>query len=96
MAATHFDVLIIGAFIEARSCERFAKISPYLDDDLKKFYLSLLKSEARHYQDYLKLAEDAAKGSIESRVKEFSEVEQSLILSEDNEFRFHSGVTKAG
>lgn len=86
------DVLIIGAFIEARSCERFAKISPYLDDELKKFYLSLLKSEARHYQDYLKLASDAANASIEERVAEFSVIEKELILGSDNEFRFHSGV----
>lgn len=86
------DVLIIGAFIEARSCERFAKLSPFLDEELKKFYLSLLKSEARHYQDYLKLARDAANGSIDERVAEFAEVEKSLILDEDNEFRFHSGV----
>jgi tRNA-(ms[2]io[6]A)-hydroxylase len=50
------DVLIIGAFIEARSCERFAMLAPHLDAELEKFYLSLLKSEARHYQDYLKLA----------------------------------------
>lgn len=50
------DLLIIGAFIEARSCERFAKIAPLLDEELRDFYISLLKSESRHYQDYLKLA----------------------------------------
>ena len=43
------DVLIIGAFIEARSCERFARLAPYLDEELQAFYQSLLKSEARHY-----------------------------------------------
>ncbi|WP_250657978.1 tRNA-(ms[2]io[6]A)-hydroxylase [Alkalimarinus coralli] len=86
------DVLIIGAFIEARSCERFAKISPFLDDELRLFYQSLLKSESRHYQDYLKLARDAANGSIDQRVAEFCEVEKALITSADNEFRFHSGV----
>ncbi len=32
------DVLIVGAFIEARSCERFAKLAPFLDDVLAKFY----------------------------------------------------------
>ena len=53
------DVLIIGAFIEARSCERFAKLAPYLDEELEAFYQSLLKSEARHYQDYLRLAKTA-------------------------------------
>ena len=40
------DTLIVGAIIEARSCERFAKLAPYLDEELQIFYLSLLKSEA--------------------------------------------------
>lgn len=90
------DVLIIGAFIEARSCERFAKIAPFLDGELAKFYLSLLKSEARHYQDYLKLARDAANGEIDERVAEFASVEKQLILSGDEQFRFHSGVPSKG
>ncbi len=38
------DKLICGAYIEARSCERFAALAPWLDDDLQKFYLSLLRS----------------------------------------------------
>ena len=46
------DTLIIGAFVEARSCERFDALIPHLDESLAKFYSSLLKSEARHYQDY--------------------------------------------
>ncbi|PCH60907.1 MAG: tRNA-(ms[2]io[6]A)-hydroxylase, partial [SAR86 cluster bacterium] len=51
------DTLIVGAIIEARSCERFSKLYPLLDAPLSKFYKSLLKSEARHYQDYLQLAQ---------------------------------------
>jgi tRNA isopentenyl-2-thiomethyl-A-37 hydroxylase MiaE len=39
------DKLICGAYIEARSCERFAALAPWLDDDLQKFYLSLLRSK---------------------------------------------------
>jgi tRNA-(ms[2]io[6]A)-hydroxylase len=98
------DTLIIGAIIEARSCERFAKLAPYLDEELQAFYLSLLKSEARHYQDYLALAKKAVgtkqtkKGkeeNIDHRVKELLEVEQTLILSQDREFRFHSGPVTA-
>ena len=50
------DTLVIGAFIEARSCERFAMLVPHLDEELGRFYHGLLKSEARHFQDYLKLA----------------------------------------
>ncbi len=88
------DLLIIGAFIEARSCERFAKLAPYLDDELKTFYLSLLKSEARHYQDYLKLAAKYAGESLKERIEFFRKMEGQLIRDVDNEFRFHSGPSK--
>ncbi|MGB2079559.1 MAG: tRNA isopentenyl-2-thiomethyl-A-37 hydroxylase MiaE [Vibrio sp.] len=85
------DKLIIGAFIEARSCERFAKLAPFLEEDIAKFYISLLRSEARHYQDYLTLAEQVAGQDISERVAYFAQVEAELITSDDNEFRFHSG-----
>ncbi|MEZ8142270.1 tRNA hydroxylase [Enterovibrio norvegicus FF-33] len=90
--ATLIDKLIIGAYIEARSCERFAKVAPYLDEELRKFYISLLRSEARHYQDYLKLAEAIAGGDISDRIKIIGEKEAALIQAPDNTFRFHSGV----
>ena len=45
------DAMIVGAIIEARSCERFAAVAPHLDGELKKFYESLLKSESRHLKD---------------------------------------------
>ncbi|WP_422133987.1 tRNA-(ms[2]io[6]A)-hydroxylase [Endozoicomonas sp. ALD040] len=86
------DTLIIGAYIEARSCERFHKLAPYLDDELKKFYLSLLKSEGRHFKDYLTLAESLSEESIEERVAFFAKVEREAIESADETFRFHSGV----
>ena len=86
------DTLIVGAFIEARSCERFAKLAPYLDDELKQFYLSLLRSEGRHYRDYLSLAKEAAEGkSIADRIQLVREKEQQLIEQPDCEFHFHSG-----
>lgn len=91
--ARYIDTLIVGAIIEARSCERFAKLAPHLDEDLQRFYLSLLKSEARHYQDYLVLASRAAEGEdISERVQLFLALEKTLIESPDTEFRFHSGV----
>ncbi|WP_332705988.1 tRNA isopentenyl-2-thiomethyl-A-37 hydroxylase MiaE [Plesiomonas shigelloides] len=86
------DKLIIGAFIEARSCERFAKLAPYLDEALGRFYLSLLRSEARHYQDYLSLAQAVAGQDISARIAYFAAVEAELITSPDLEFKFHSGV----
>ncbi|MEL5952988.1 tRNA isopentenyl-2-thiomethyl-A-37 hydroxylase MiaE, partial [Klebsiella pneumoniae] len=89
------DKLICGAYIEARSCERFAALAPFLDNDLQKFYLSLLRSEARHFQDYLALAQQVSQEDISPRVRHFGEVEAALIVSPDNEFRFHSGVPVA-
>ncbi|RCU43646.1 tRNA-(ms[2]io[6]A)-hydroxylase [Corallincola luteus] len=90
--AAAVDKLIIGAFIEARSCERFAKLAPYLDAELEKFYISLLRSEARHYQDYLKLAATISADGLEQRIAFFAEQEALLMTSEDDQFRFHSGV----
>ena len=88
------DSLIIGAFIEARSCERFAVLIPHLDEELANFYQSLLKSESRHFRDYLELAKAHAKTSIEDRIQFFAEHEADLINTPDTHFRFHSGVVK--
>lgn len=88
---TLIDKLICGAFIEARSCERFAKLAPYLSDDLNDFYISLLRSESRHFQDYLGLAEKIADHSIVERVQYFGKLEERLISEPDEQFRFHSG-----
>ena len=89
------DTLIIGAFIECRSCERFAKLAPFLDSELEKFYTSLLRSESRHFMDYIELAESVAPGAIDDRVEHFRIVEAKLILQPDTEFRFHSGMPPA-
>ena len=87
------DTLVVGALIEARSCERFAALMPHLDEELGAFYASLLKSESRHFQDYLKLAADlAGEDELESRLSVFRARELELIESPDRELRFHSGV----
>lgn len=86
------DTLIMGAFIEARSCERFAALSPWLDAELSKFYQSLLKSESRHFQDYLALAEAINGAPVYDRVAFIAGIEQEAIESLDQVFRFHSGV----
>ncbi|MFL0806970.1 MAG: tRNA-(ms[2]io[6]A)-hydroxylase [Oceanobacter sp.] len=89
------DVLIVGAFIEARSCERFAKLAPHLDEKLAKFYRSLLRSEGRHYQDYLALARQYSDTNIDDRIEEFRQLEHRLIVEPDPVFRFHSGIPTA-
>lgn len=93
------DVLVVGAFVEARSCERFAALAPYIDDELAKFYRYLLKSESRHFQDYLTLARTVMTEpqiSVDERIALFREVERELIESPDTEMRFHSGVPVLG
>lgn len=90
------DTLIIGAFVEARSCERFAAVSPMLDGQLGRFYQSLLRSEARHYEYYLDLARLYADEDIEPRIAFFRKLEAELIASPDPDFRFHSGAPAHG
>jgi len=89
------DMLIVGALIEARSCERFAALVPHLPAELARFYGGLLASEARHFEQYLHFAReecalDAA--DIDRRIEELRTLEADLITSPDPEFRFHSGV----
>ena len=87
------DTLVVGAFIEARSCERFEALVPHLDEELGKFYGGLLKSESRHYQGYLKLAYQYGEAAdVERTIEQVREAERELIESADQEFRFHSGV----
>jgi len=86
------DKLIIGAFTEARSCERFAKLAPQLPAIVGDFYISLLKSESRHFTDYLALAENFAGDDISMRVEHFRQREAHLVNALDDTFRFHSGV----
>ena len=87
------DTLVVGAFIEARSCERFEALVPHLDEELGKFYGGLLKSEARHFQGYLKLAYQYGEASdVERTIERVRATERELIESPDQEFRFHSGV----
>ena len=87
------DLLIIGAIVEARSCERFATLWPHLPTSLGRYYKSLLRSEGRHYQDYLALArENGDQRSVNERLAHFLTIDAQLIQRSDSEFRFHSGV----
>jgi tRNA-(ms[2]io[6]A)-hydroxylase len=85
------DILIVGAFVEARSCERFERIAPHLDAELARFYTFLLRSEARHFEYYLELARKYSPVPIDDRIALFREVEADLIQRPDTEIRFHSG-----
>lgn len=88
------DMLLIGALIEARSCERFARIAPRLPEALSRFYAGLLASEARHFEHYIAFAQSECGSSdaeIETRLTELKSIESRLISEPDPDFRFHSG-----
>ncbi|MYF10294.1 MAG: tRNA-(ms[2]io[6]A)-hydroxylase [Gammaproteobacteria bacterium] len=85
------DSLLVGAIVEARSCERFQRLSEVAPVPLAEFYGRLLASEARHFRDYLKLAERYANAPLTPRLERFLAVEAALVTDEDSTFRFHSG-----
>jgi tRNA-(ms[2]io[6]A)-hydroxylase len=52
------DQMLIMALIEARSCERFKRLSEGLEDKyLRNFYRRFMESEAGHYTLFIELAE---------------------------------------
>ena len=89
------DLLLVGALIEARSCERFAKIAPQLPEKLGRFYAGLLASEARHFEHYIDFARtecDISEVDLNGRLADLKQIEASLITETDSQFRFHSGT----
>jgi tRNA 2-(methylsulfanyl)-N6-isopentenyladenosine37 hydroxylase len=88
------DLMICGAFIEARSCERFAALAPAIGGAAADLFRGLHAAEARHYRVYLDLARRAALRAgidLAPRIEEFAAHEAELITSADEVFRFHSG-----
>jgi tRNA-(ms[2]io[6]A)-hydroxylase len=88
------DLMVCGAFIEARSCERFAALGEAIGAPLGDLFQGLHGAEARHYRVYLDLARRAARRAgvvLEARVEEFAALEAELITLPDPLFRFHSG-----
>ena len=89
------DLLLVGAIIEARSCERFARLAPRLPAPFAAFYGGLLASEARHFEQYLALARSECEmpgADVYARLEELLELEARLVTGPDPHFRFHSGV----
>lgn len=92
------DLMVCGAFIEARSCERFAALAPAIGGGVGDLFQGLHDAEARHQGVYLELARRAAARAgtaLLPRLEEFALLEAELITGEDEVFRFHSGVPGA-
>jgi tRNA-(ms[2]io[6]A)-hydroxylase len=75
------DQLLMMAMIEARSCERFKRLSEGLEDEyLRKFYRRFMESEAGHYTLFIELAESyIEKEKVRKRWKEWLDFEAQVI-----------------
>jgi tRNA-(ms[2]io[6]A)-hydroxylase len=75
------DRLLIFALIEARSCERFKRLSEGLDDPhLRQFYRRFMESEAGHYHLFIGLAGTyLEKERVRQRWKEWLDFEKSVM-----------------
>ena len=79
------DQLLTMALIEARSCERFKRLSEGLQDPyMQKFYRRFMESEAGHYTLFIELAETYIdKEKVRARWKEWLVYEAFVMLSID-------------
>ena len=103
--ARRLDLMIAGALIESRSCERFERVAPHLPDPIGGFYADLAVAERRHEGLYLDLAREAARTMsadettaetlLTTRLDQLAEVEAGLVTRPDPQFRFHSGPPAA-
>jgi tRNA-(ms[2]io[6]A)-hydroxylase len=86
-AAALVDRLLVGALIEARSCERFkllAEAAASMPEHaaLHSFWTELLAAEARHYRTFVDLAERATRGdraAVQARLDVLAGVEGALV-----------------
>jgi tRNA 2-(methylsulfanyl)-N6-isopentenyladenosine37 hydroxylase len=79
------DQMLTMALIEARSCERFKRLSEGLDDAyMRRFYRRFMESEAGHYTLFITLAEHyLPKKMVRKRWAEWLDYEKQLMNSEE-------------
>ena len=79
------DQLLTMALIEARSCERFKRLSEGLTDlYMRNFYRRFMESEAGHYTLFISLAETYVnKESVRKRWKEWLAYESNVMTNLD-------------
>jgi tRNA 2-(methylsulfanyl)-N6-isopentenyladenosine37 hydroxylase len=75
------DRLLIFALIEARSCERFKRLSEGMNDEyMRNFYRKFMESEAGHYTLFITLAERyLPKETVRKRWKEWLAYEAGIM-----------------
>jgi tRNA-(ms[2]io[6]A)-hydroxylase len=77
------DHLLTMALIEARSCERFKRLSEGLEDEyMRAFYRRFMESEAGHYTLFINLADTyLPKEKVRKRWREWIDYETGLMQS---------------
>jgi tRNA-(ms[2]io[6]A)-hydroxylase len=77
------DQLLFMALIEARSCERFKRLSEGLEDEyMRRFYRRFMESEAGHYTLFIELAETYIdKERVRIRWQEWLNYEAGIMAS---------------
>lgn len=75
------DQLLTMALIEARSCERFKRLSEGLTDTyMRNFYRRFMESEAGHYTLFIELAETYTdKSNVTARWQQWLQYEAAII-----------------
>ena len=75
------DHLLTMALIEARSCERFKRLSEGLDNAyMRNFYRRFMESEAGHYTLFIELAETyLPKATVRKRWQQWLEYEKTVM-----------------
>ena len=80
-AERRMDRLLVGALIEARSCERLELLGGALpDEELRSFYMTLARAEAGHFTlfvDLAKLYDDEAR--VDARLAELADAESAIV-----------------
>lgn len=86
------DMLLVCGLIEARSHERLGLLATHChDQDLAKFYGSLVASEARHYGIYWTLADTYFhRSKVMQRLERLAVIESQLLTTLHAEPRMHS------
>jgi tRNA-(ms[2]io[6]A)-hydroxylase len=92
------DEMLVCALIEARSHERFERLTAALAEahdesnrQLAAFYRDLADAEARHGSLYVELAEEAAGGDVSARLEELAAHEGRVVARAGQPLRMHAG-----
>jgi tRNA-(ms[2]io[6]A)-hydroxylase len=88
------DRMLVAALIEARSCERFAKLRDALADAEPRrasCFGELFESEARHHATYVRFAKEFADSNSVDQRLDWLAIEEAKIIDEGDDVpRMHS------